>query len=271
MSFKGLSISNIAWANEFNDEIREMLLSSGFNGIEVAPAKVVDNFDDICWQDVQNYKKYWLESEIQISSMQALMYGGPAVNMFANGTERTIFIEHLKKVISMANVFEASQLVLGSPKNRLRDGLTIEEANNIAIEVFYELGQFAYESGCKLCLEPNPEYYGCDYIVNSNEAFSLAESVGSPGFGVHLDTAGMILSNEDPLQIINNYRGRFSHFHISEKDLKPIDLNSTIHERVAHSLKSLNYSGWAVVEMRDAGLTSKEIRLICLHLANLYR
>src|SRR5262245_32307461 len=103
-----------------------------------------------------------------------------------------------------------------------------------------------------LCIEPNPPAYGCNFVTNSSEGLALVRAVDAPGFGLHLDAAGMVLAGEDPLAAIVAARSYLHHFHASEPQLAPLVPAGIDHARIGRTLRRVGYDGWVAVEMRRA-------------------
>ena len=72
------------------------------------------------------------------------------------------------------------------------------EAEAIAVAAFRELGDCASRHRVIFCIEPNPTAYDCDFITGAGEGADLVERVDCQGFGLHLDTAAMMLAG-DPI------------------------------------------------------------------------
>jgi D-psicose/D-tagatose/L-ribulose 3-epimerase len=142
-------------------------------------------------------------------------------------------------------------MVFGSPKNRRRDSLPFEAACDIAVPFFRSLGKIADDCGTWLCIEPNPTDYGCDFITTAAEGQALVTAVDQPGFGLHLDAAGMTLSN-DSSDVIVNAGAWLRHFHISEPHLAPLAPKTAVsrHADFAHALARARYPGWTSIEMK---------------------
>ena len=215
-------ISNLAWDLKDEAEAFDVLRSNGISSIEIAPTKV---FGDIANANKQSIKKYCdiiNNSHINIIALQSLFYGSQ-INLFDNLCG---FIEHCLKNICIASSLGAKYLVFGSPKNRNINKFSKEKADDFAIEVFNQIGNIAQNEGVKFLIEPNSTYYKCNYIINSKEAIELVDKVNNKGFGLHLDYGNLKLENE---VITKELIEKADYFHISEKDLKPIN-NSTFKE-----------------------------------------
>lgn len=259
MKIKGLAISNIAWNNDESDAVLDILKNHGINAIEVAPAKIVNDVQAFSDDEVISYRKKMNNAGISISSMQALLFGGPSGNIFSKENESNAIQSHLSKVIHMAGLLGAGKLVFGSPKNRLRNDIPFSQAIDIAAKFFYPLAVQAKNVGTMLCVEPNPTYYGCDFVINSKEALELKNHVNHLGFGIHLDLAGLRLSNEDIYNTILNLNEKIEHFHISEKDLAPIGIDIETHNLACRALQHIQYQGWLSIEMKRTDMPLQDI------------
>jgi sugar phosphate isomerase/epimerase len=100
------------------------------------------------------------------------------------------------------------------------------------------------------CIEPNPAVYGCDFITTSKQALDLVEGVNSDGFGLHLDAAGITLSEENIETAIKLSGKKLCHFHISEPHLEPVGVGIVDHPLFAKSLNNQKYKGWKSIEMK---------------------
>ncbi|AJC68345.1 MULTISPECIES: sugar phosphate isomerase/epimerase family protein [Dickeya] len=271
MKIKGLTISNIAWNNDENDAVLNILKKHGINALEVAPAKVVNNVQDFSDEEVFLYKNKMNDAGIVISSMQALLFGGPAGSIFGNKEESDAIQFHLSKIIHMAGLLGAERLVFGSPKNRLKNHISFNQAVEIAANFFRPLAVQAHNVGTMICIEPNPVYYGCDFVTDSEEAIELVNEINKPGFGVHLDLAGLRLSKEDVYKRISLLNTGIAHFHISEKDLAPIGIDIEAHKLACEGFKNASYQGWLSIEMKRSETPLQDIDTSISLVKEMYR
>ena len=147
-------------------------------------------------EEAARYRGWWEARGIRIVALQALLYGKPGLTVFGTPAARRTTLHYLKGLIAQATRLGAEVLVFGSPGNRQRGSLPPDEARAIAVEFFRELGDNAQEHGVTFCIEPNPVEYGCDFVTTVREGIDLVDAVGRPGFGLHLDTAGMTLAGD---------------------------------------------------------------------------
>ena len=200
-------------------------------------------------EDALAYVRSWKARGIEISSMQALLFGRPDLVIFGSAQARSATLDYLKDIIRLGGLLGAQALVFGSPKNRLVGEMPRTEANEIACEFFHEIGVAAAEHGTAFCIEPNPEDYGCDFVTNSTQGRELVAAVNHPGFCLHLDAAGMTMSQEAVETELANSIPGICHFHISEPGLKPVGTGAVDHAVFARSLRQLGYDRWYSIEM----------------------
>ena len=119
-----------------------------------------------------------------------------------------------------------------------------------AASFFSEVGAELADLGVCLCIEANPEVYGCNFVTHWFEAAELVERVNSPGIGLHFDVACTVLSGSDPIAAIRSCAHIVRHFHISEPHLAPLFPPTVDHASVGTALRQSGYKGWISIEMR---------------------
>lgn len=262
-----LAISNIAWQPEDDSRIAESMLEYGFTGVEIAPTKLWKNPLEAEPSSVDSYRAFWNERGITIPSMQALLFGRPDLRIFDDKATRSATLAYLSGIIELGARLGARVLVFGSPKNRSIGNLDRKQAFDIAAEFFGAVGRVAAQHDSIFCIEPNPVAYGCDFVTTSEEGLELVHSVAHPGFGLHLDTAGMTMSKEKIGTALQNAFDDLCHFHISEPDLVPIGTDGVDHKLFSKVLSDLGYEHWYSVEMRSAEERQESVDGVRLALA----
>ncbi|MCD6460590.1 sugar phosphate isomerase/epimerase [bacterium] len=247
-----LSISNIAWPIEQDEQVAAFLEKNSVRGIEIAPTKIWQEPLKATDNEIKRYRDFWQKFSIEIVAFQAILYGKPSLTVFGDKKSRQNTIDYLKSMIELAQKLGAKVLVFGSPKNRLAGDLPKEEIDDISYDFFSVLGKEAQDNGVFLCIEANPVCYNADFITTADQAISLVKRVNSPGFMLHLDTACMALSNDDACAVIKKGFSYLKHFHISEHMLGQVGEKTEIdHALCASALKSLSYANWVSIEMRE--------------------
>lgn len=248
-----LSISNIAWDNENDAEVYEMMEQLQFGGLEIAPTKIFSKnpYEQL---DIAETWKRKLESlyHLKISSMQSIWYGR-SENIFRSREERKILLDYTKKAINFAEVMECGNLVFGCPKNRY---VFEEKDRDSAISFFRELGEYAINRNTIIGMEANPIIYNTNYINTTKEAIELIEEVNSDGFRLNLDLGTMIYNRESPDELKGKVK-LINHVHISEPELKLIKKRE-LHQKVVNLLKQENYNGYVSIEMGN----QKEMKVL---------
>jgi sugar phosphate isomerase/epimerase len=244
-----IGISNLAWRRE---EDAALIAEVAVDALEVAPTKLWDEPLTMPSDVVAAYRA----QAPPIAALQALLFGRPELRVFDRSRERTL--AYLRGMCDVAAALGASVLVFGSPANRRREGRPLE----LAVSFFRELGEYAASLGLCVCVEPLPSELGTDFVTSATEATALVAEVASPGFGLHLDSASLHLTNDDPLGAI---RPGLRHFHASEVGFGPLGSTGVDHGRCAEALRRSGYDGVVSVEMlagdgsnRDRVLASVE-------------
>lgn len=247
-----LAVSNIAWPAEADELVAAVLRGHGVQGVEFAPTKVWPQPLEASGPAVRAYRQSWEERGLPIVSMQSLLYGRPDLTIFDDPATRQRTRDYLAGIIDLAHELGAKALVFGSPKNRRRGSLSREEADEIAISFFREIGRLAAVRGIDICLEPNPVEYECDYVTSAAEGLAVVGRANQDGFALHLDTAAMTLAADAPGDAIARSMSRLRHFHISEPYLAPIGSGGVDHELFATALRECGYDRWISIEMKQA-------------------
>lgn len=236
-----LSISNIAWAKEFDPAIYRSMLELGFKGLEIAPTRVVgDNpYDDLekikCWRKT-------LDNRLVISSMQSIWYG-ITENIFDNEKSRQFLIEYTKKSIDFAEVLHCENLVFGCPKNRSGS----LGKYDTAVSFFREIGEYAAYHGTAIGIEAVSSSYGTDFLTNTKDALDFIADVKSDGIKLNLDVGTMIANNE-PADCIEDSIDLINHVHFSEPGLRRLE-DRALHSELLKILKAQHYDRYISIEV----------------------
>ena len=151
-----LSLSNIAWTKNEDPSVYALMQKYGFNGLEIAPSRIWDNPYEQTTGSIEAFKKELKAYSLNVVAFQSLLFNKPELTIFSNNEAREKTLEYLKKSIVLAKNFGATALVFGSPKNRIIGDMDKQTAQEIALDFFGELGDFAMKNGTCFCIEPNP-------------------------------------------------------------------------------------------------------------------
>lgn len=244
-----LTISNIAWTAETEDEALALLKAEGVTAIEIAPNRIWEGwrFDE---QDGERYRRILEIQGLACSSMHALLFQLPDLKVFGTADQKVALVKHLQRLANLAARVGAKPLVFGAFKNRDPGELDQRTAMYQAAELFAEVAEYYQQKGVCLCLEATPAVYGCRFIVNTQEAAALVRMVNSPGFRLHLDSAAMFLAAEDVPRTIADVADLVAHVHISEPDLSDFAVPKVNHAEFAKALRDIGWNQWISIEMR---------------------
>lgn len=239
-----LSISNIAWAVEHDQQVYEYIKKAGFSGLEIAPTRL---FPEKPYEKKTEAKRFAKGLEkiygLKICSMQSIWYGH-SEKIFGAPEEREILLNYTKQAIEFAEIIGARNLVFGCPKNRM---IGENDDKDIAVRFFRELGDYAAEHGTVLAMEANPVIYGTNFINKTSESIELIKEVNSTGFKLNLDF-GTIIYNGESLERLSHNIDFINHVHISEPNLKLIERRNE-HKELMSMLREGRYEGYVSIEM----------------------
>lgn len=245
-------MSNIAWSSPLEEESIAALQALGIEALELAPTRPWPDWAGATVENAVTVREQYRARGMAIPSMQAILFGKPECKLFGTDPERDALLQHLRLCADLAVALGAQNLVFGAPKNRDLNGLKPEQAFASACDTFAAVGGYYHSKGVCLCLEANPPQYGCTFVTNSREASRLVKAVDSPGFRLHLDTACMFLAGEDIPAVIETSREILQHFHASEPNLGDFHSPVIDHASASRALRSIGYSSWISLEMREA-------------------
>jgi len=245
-----LSVSNIAWELEEQDEVLNLFQSKGVSGVEVAPTKYWPG-----WQGAEpaaaiNISEDLNTKGLSIPALQAILFDKPDLQVFSDSQGQTNLLLHLELVAQLAKAFNADVLVFGSPKNRDPGSRSSVQAFDEAVKFFQRAASICAKYSVCLCLEPNPKVYNCKFMTHWQEIREMVNAVSHPGVGIHLDTACIHLEGDNVVEAINECGEQIKHFHITEPNLADLTQLVLDHASIGKALKSINYNKWLSIEMR---------------------
>jgi len=245
-----LSISNIGWNDESDEEMYKYISNMGFKGLEIAPTRIIKNNSYDKLEEIRKFYEYIkLKYNLNISSMQSIWYG-KTQNIFGSEEERQELIDYTKKAINFADVINCNNLVFGCPKNRcIPENMSKEEAVNIFVNFLKEVGEYAKSKNIVFSIEANPTIYNTNFINTTKEALEIVKKVDMSSIKVNLDLGTMIYNNEDINILINNMK-YINHIHISEPYLEKIEQRE-LHSKLFKILSDSKYSKFVSIEMKN--------------------
>ncbi|WP_375399787.1 sugar phosphate isomerase/epimerase family protein [uncultured Amnibacterium sp.] len=258
-----LAVSNIAWHPAEDEAVFDVLREQGVDAIEIAPTRSFPDPLLVTRDDAHRAAAAFADEGLEVVAFQSMLFGRGDLTIFDSSDLRGRTRQHLERFIDLAGWMGAGRLVFGSPRNRrVPDSMQSAEAFDIATDFFRALGHRASAAGTVFCIEPNPESYDCNFVTTAEQGAQLVHAVDAPGFGLHLDAAGMTLSGDDPAVSIESFGGVLRHFHASAPQLGDLEDTLVDHAAAAAGLRSVGYDGVVSIEMRsrDEGLNADRVR-----------
>ena len=231
-----LGISNIAWDVQEDHAVVKLLGKFAVDAIDVAPGKYFPDPKSAKDSDIKNVRQWWADHGIEITGMQALLFGTTGLNVFGDSKSQEAMLKHLRAVCRIGAGLGATRLVFGSPKNRDRSGLSDSRALEDAVKFFQRLGDIAEGNGVVICLEPNPIRYGANFMTNSIDTANVVTHVAHNAIRMQFDTGAITINDEKPETVLDCYVGLIGHVHASEPDLVPLGDGGTDHQLMHRAL-----------------------------------
>lgn len=237
-----LSISNIAWSAEHDEDMYRFLCAEGFDGLEVAPTRLFAQNPYAHIKQAEEFaRKLRTQYRLAVSSVQSLWFGRTE-NIFASEEDNAFLTAYTMDAIAFARALGSRNLVFGSPKNRnMPSPARLSDADAF----FYRIGQAAYERGAVISFEPIPAYYGTNLINTTQEAIAFCRRLNCPGLKINYDL-GTAIYNEESLDDLFLNLDLVHHIHISEPMLAAVQPRD-IHKQ----LQVLKFSGYFSIEMKN--------------------
>ena len=245
-----LSVSNIAWPLEEQNKFLALIKELGCSGVEIAPSIIWPDPIHSSVRERIEYKKLIHNFGLEIPAIHALLYGEKNLGLFRDEKTELRTIKFLKDMCFLASDLGAKILVFGSPQNRRRGTIPLDQAFERAAKFFNKIAPTAKDLGVKLCIEPLcPDE--TDFISTVEEGIRLVEMINHSGFSLHLDGKAVSAQGKPFVDLIEKAMRYLEHFHINDSGLKEINSTGSIdHASLAHALHEAKYSRYISVEMR---------------------
>lgn len=246
-----IGISNIAWDTRDDSAVASLLRAHQVDAIDIAPGKYFPAPEQATDSDIRKIGNWWRAQGMEITGMQALLFGTTGLNLFAEQRAQQAMLARLGAICRIAGVLQSPRLVFGSPRNRDRGELDSRTAAEIACTFFAQLGDIAAAEGVIVCLEPNPAQYGCNFMTTAEETADIVRAIAHPSIRMQLDTGAMHINNEDVDQFLAEHAALIGHIHASEPGLVPLGDGGVPHEKMAQALAVAIPSALVTIEMLE--------------------
>ena len=246
INYENISKDNLCISNICVNEISQLQFSSilkvlGFKNVEVAPTKLIDNWNEL---NKINFDVF-IKNNINPYSFQSITYTLNDLNIFSE--KRNQLLEHLKNVIDTASKQNIKILVFGCPRNRKI--ININNNNEeIAINFFREIGDYCKNKSVKICVEPNSKKYNCNFINSIEEAEIFVKKVNNPNIRMMLDLGNAIMENNNLNKIIL-LKDIVEHIHVSQEYMESFNKPHTNNLIFKKYIRLMRYNKNITLEM----------------------
>ena len=131
----------------------------------------------------------------------------------------------------------------------MRGPMPAYAAWELARDRFRTLGGITEAAGICIGIESVPTKYGADFLTSWTDVLRMVQEVDSPGIGVHLDNACILLEGDSIAEAIVASKPKLVHFHAAQPELGDFRVPLPNHYEAARALKAVDYDGWISVEM----------------------
>lgn len=244
-----IGISSLAWAPADDDWVAEQLLAHGIAFVDLAPSKIFGIEWSPTLADLHRVRSRWESLGLPIVGLQSLFFGTVGLNLFGPEAVRQRMLDHLRRVADMAHELGASRLVFGSPRNRDVGALSAEQALPIATDFFQRAGDLVAVCGLKLCLEPNPPAFGCNFMTDFASTLQIVHAVAHPAVGLNFDVGALLAEGGDATTLLAQAAVHVCHIHLSEPGLQPLGDAGHAHAAVGAALNAAMPHARAAIEV----------------------
>lgn len=231
-----IAFSGIAWDIGEDAAVAALLQRHSVDAVDIAPGKYFPQPAQATSAEIAQVRRWWSSRGIELTGMQALLFGTTGLNLFGSAESQSAMLGHLAALCRIGGELGATRLVFGSPRNRDRTGLDDAQALDTATPFFRALGDHARSAGVVICLEPNPEAYGANFMTHSAETAAVVAAVDHPAIRMQFDTGALTMNGEDPEAVLSACGPWVGHVHASEPKLVPLGDGGTDHGRMAAAL-----------------------------------
>lgn len=241
-----LAISNIAWPQEYDQQMYQVMKDLGYAGLEIAPGRILGEEPYRVPERAQRWAdRLRYEFQLTIPSMQSIWYGRKE-NLFRSPEEREVLLRYSFEAMRFAVAVSCRNLVFGCPRNRNIER-TSPNTLETAGEFFRTLGLQAENYGVTVGLEANPPIYHTNFLNTTEETVEWIRYCGTKGLGLNLDL-GAMLCNGESVERVREWAPLISHVHISEPGLSPLRKRPE-HRRLFEILYEEGYPYFVSIEM----------------------
>ena len=243
-----LGISNLAWDNNTEcEQLIPVLKDNNINYIEIVFPKHLEWNNP--YHKLDAFMNIIEKNNLKILSTQSIFFNSNVNNFYGEG-----FLKHLELVSNLSKEIGVNKLVLGSPNMR------IDKNYDLLFKTFEEADKLMLNKNLTLLLEPNCKLYKGEFFHTVSEIVDFIKTNNFKNISTMIDTHNILLENENPVIIFNQYKDYIKHIHISEEKLDSF-IESDNHNALSELLTTSEYNDLIIYEAKLTPQLKKDIKL----------
>ena len=227
--------------------------SLGYEGLEIAPFTLAPLITDLDAARRREIRRTIEDSGLETIGLHWLLAKTEGFYLTSPDAEtRRKTGDYFIALAEAARDLGGSLLVLGSPKQRdLLPGVSYDEAERYALEVFQRVMPEIGAMGIDLCLEPLAPSE-TNFLNTCAQAEALIQKVNHPHFKLHMDVKAQSGETDATVPELIQRHGRDAgHFHAQDVNLKGPGMGDVDFGPILKALVESGYDRWVSVEVFD--------------------
>ena len=224
----------------------------GFEGIEIAPFTLQKNANDITQSQINDVVALAAKHNLQIVGLHWLLAFTDGLHLTSSDDSvRQKTAGYLGRLAAVCRQLGGGVMVFGSPDQRsIQSGITVQQANDLAIDCIRRLLPALQEHNVTLALEPLGPEEG-DFLLTAEWGRQLVTELDSEFVKLHLDVKAMSTESESIPDIIAASKQELVHFHANDPNRRGPGMGDVEYEPIVAALVDIQYDGWLSVEVFD--------------------
>ncbi len=229
----------------------ELLAKKGFQGVEVAPYTIYEDFSSSSLEKgLRRLQKGLQNSGLSFVGFHWLFVKPEGLRLVSeNVEERKRAWEHLHRLIDLAGELGGGVLVLGSPKQRATEGISKWKADSYFREGLAEAAERAHRRSSVILLEALSSAY-TDRVNTLEEAEAYIRKINSAGLSGMFDFHNTGDETEPWELLIAKHRSIIRHVHLNNQDgTWPRSTEILQFKPAFDVLSKTHFDGWVSLEI----------------------
>ncbi|MDG3004068.1 sugar phosphate isomerase/epimerase family protein [Paludisphaera mucosa] len=234
-------------------EVCRTVRGLGYDGLEIAPFTLAPLVTDLSADRRREIRRIIEDSGLATIGLHWLLAKTEGFYLTSpDPAVRRRTGDYLMVLAEAARDLGGSLMVLGSPKQRdLLPGVSYEQAEGYALEVFQRIMPSVGDLGIDLCLEPLAPSE-TNFLNTCAQAEALIARVDHPHFKLHMDVKAQSGEVEATVpELIRRHAAKAGHFHVQDVNLKGPGMGDVDFAPILKSLVASGYERWVSVEVFD--------------------